>query len=173
MLKLMLLRHAKSSWADSTLADHDRPLNNRGRRGAEAMGLYMASKGLVPARILCSTAQRTRETLELLSRGLTYEAQPEFLQDLYDFGDGDELIDIIRRQGGATSPLLVIGHNPAIEGAALSLAAPDESQERARMARKYPTSGLTVLTFDAESWDRIEPGTGQLVSFTVPADLGI
>jgi len=173
MLRLMLLRHAKSSWDNDQLGDHARPLNGRGRKSAAAVGLYMANKGLIPHRILCSTATRTRETLALVRGALPSDIDTHFLPALYDFGDGDTVIEVIRGQGAASSPLLVIGHNPAFEGAALSLSKPDDNPGRMRIAQKYPTAGLVVMDFDIENWAALEPGTGHVVSFTIPADLGI
>lgn len=169
MLRLMLLRHAKSSWSDPELRDHERPLNGRGRKAAVIMGRYMAGRGLVPEVILCSPAKRTRQTLAL---ALPDAAETSFLEELYDFGDGEAIIDALHRIPDAPSPVLVIGHNPSMEGAALLLAAPDSGPDRERMAKKYPTAALAVIDLPIGKWDQIEPGIGEIVSFTTPRELG-
>ena len=65
-LRLVLIRHAKSSWDDFSIEDHDRQLNERGRRSAPAIGQWIADRGDIPTEVLCSDAKRTRETLDLL-----------------------------------------------------------------------------------------------------------
>ncbi|WP_137390780.1 SixA phosphatase family protein [Rhodoligotrophos defluvii] len=173
MLRLMLLRHAKSSWADADLSDSERPLNGRGRKAAPAMGLYMADKDLVPELILCSPAVRARTTLALAARAFPREIETRFIDDLYDFGDGDAIIDVVKAVIGAPSPLLVVGHNPSLAGAALSLGRPNLSPVRSRVAAKYPTAALLVLDFAIGTWAALAPGTGEMVSFTTPRDLGV
>lgn len=110
----MLLRHAKSDWSDDGLLDADRPLNSRGQKAAPEMALWMQKHGWIPDRILCSTAKRTRETLERMQA--TWNAQPEvhFIDRLYLAPPQVILEEAIAHAAGAKS-LLVIGHNPGIE----------------------------------------------------------
>ena len=101
MLNLMLLRHAKSSLADSGQEDSDRSLNERGRRAAMAVGRYMASNDLVPQRVLCSPARRARETWSLVAGELAAAPEIVIVPEIYDFGDGKTLIECLRRKAGA------------------------------------------------------------------------
>ncbi|WP_281290116.1 SixA phosphatase family protein [Rhodoligotrophos appendicifer] len=167
----MLLRHAKSSWADAPLSDRDRPLTGRGREAAVTMGLFMTGLRPLPSLILCSPAMRARETCELSRRAFPSPVDVQVVEELYDFGDGSAIIGVVRAQEDV-SPILVIGHNPSMEEAALKLVGAEQSHMRDRIANKYPTAALTVIDFDARSWKEIVLGSGQLISFTTPRDLG-
>ena len=113
MPRLLLLRHAKSSWGDASLEDFDRPLNTRGRAASPQMGRYMAKKNYVPDHILCSTSRRTRETLAYLLPHFRAEQTVHFVDELYFDGEYDyiEQIQKIRRHGGnATGDRPQSGH---------------------------------------------------------------
>jgi len=170
MLRLMLFRHAKSSWAKAGLADIDRPLAPRGRRQAARMAQAMAETGLLPARIVCSTALRARQTLarmlETLLPELPEAAEIVISGDLY--GAGGDYQPVIAGRPDAASPLMLVGHNPAIEMTALALCGTGETAKREAMRAKFPTSALAVIDFDAESWAGARPGTGRLVDFLTP-----
>lgn len=167
MLRLLLLRHAKSSWSDAKLADRARPLNGRGRKSAKAMGEFLLKEGLIPNAILASPAERARETLALVQPSLKVE-RIETVDGLYDFGGGEALLDVIHAQGESAKSLMLIGHNPAIEGLADMLVGAGEKSLREDMASKYPTAGLAVIDFKGKSWAKIAPGTGKLVRFVKP-----
>lgn len=171
MRRLLLLRHAKSSWADPGLADSDRPLAPRGRRAAERMAALIAGRAdLVPDRILCSPARRTRETLAPLLSRLGNSGQVSINEELYEPAAGN-YCETIASSGGLNDPLLVIGHNPAIHVTALALI--DTANHRAgkQLAAKFPTGALAVIDFDAAEWSAIRPKTGRLVEFVRPRDL--
>src|SRR6056297_125572 len=142
MKHLLLLRHAKSSWANPELADIDRPLNKRGKRGATAVGRWMRENGWIPDAALVSAARRTRETWERLELPGT----PELRDDLYDAGP-EALLTALRAARGDT--VLLIGHNPGIGALAhrLDVAAPGHPR-----FEDYPTAGLAVLAFDIADW---------------------
>lgn len=169
MRRLMLLRHAKSSWDDRALRDFDRPLNARGRAAAPIMAAWMRTNGCVPDRVLCSTAQRTRETLAACVPLFASPLDVTLLDDLYE-AEADEVAGLIRSRGGDTHGLLVIGHNPGMELLARSLA--DARSERASLTRlqaKYPTAGLALFDLGATGWAALEKA--RLVAFIIPADL--
>lgn len=170
MPRLLLLRHAKSSWGDASLDDFDRPLNSRGRAAAPQIGRYMARNNLVPDRILCSSSRRTRETLADLLPEFRGEQCVRFLDDLYHESEYD-YVGLIRNHGGSAEILLVIGHNPATHDTALSLIGrgPDELIDR--IETKYPTAALSVIDFNGTSWQEITPHGGQVVDFIRPRDL--
>ena len=168
MKRLLLIRHGKSSWDDPALADHERPLAPRGRKAAERIAEHLgggsdASIDLV----LCSSARRTRETLELLSPWLG-DAKVIVEDRLYGASVPD-LIERLHDVPDEVGSLAVIGHNPGIQDLTIDLAREGPHVERA--LKKFPTAAVAVLEFDTP-WAEIGAGGARLVSFTVPKDLG-
>ena len=174
MKTLYLLRHAKSSWDDSSLEDHERPLNARGIENAERMGQHMRKKGYLPQIVLCSTATRTRETLEHLERHLSARHATRYERSLY-LATPQQMVQLLRTIDDAVPSVLIIAHSPGTEGCALLLARPqgDEAEAgfRAEIEEKYPTAALAVLSLPAQSWSAIQPDTGTLLDFVRPRDL--
>jgi len=169
-MRLLLLRHAKSDWGDSALDDIDRPLNSRGKTAALKMARYLKDQGLLPNQILCSTSQRTRETLARVLGSLPQEAQVHLLSDLYQQSE-DDYLGLIRKYGGRAQNLMVIAHNPATEDTALTLAGTSAPEAIADLKEKYPTAALAVIDFDIVDWAELQPGTGHLERFVKPRDL--
>ena len=171
MLNLMLLRHAKSSWADAGQADPDRPLNDRGKRAAAAVGRYIASHALMPQLVLCSPARRARETWDLVAGEL--KATPAILiaAEIYDFGDGNALMECLRRKTGTAQSVLLVGHNPSIAGLAQNLIGTGRAKHRDRLNQKYPTAALAVIGFEFHNWGALAPGSGTLLRFVRPRDI--
>jgi phosphohistidine phosphatase len=165
--RLYLLRHAKSSWNQPELADHDRPLSGRGRRAAAAMAHHMAEQRIVPELVLCSTALRTRETYERMQAALA-PAPVHYERRLYA-ASADDLLERLRALPDQTGSVLVIGHNPAIEELALQLARP--SPERDDLAAKFPTAALATLELTGARWHDLRPGCATLIAFARPRDL--
>ncbi|MBU2957434.1 histidine phosphatase family protein [Paracoccus sp. 1_MG-2023] len=158
--RLILTRHAKSAWDDPTLDDQDRPLNERGRRSARALGDWMASRGYEPEEVLCSTAMRTRQTWEVVS-GAPLEVRPvmRFEDSLYHAGP-DRMLAVLRT---ATQPtVMMLGHNPGISefAAMLPARAPLDPE-----FRSYPTAATLVVDFEIDSWADVEPGKGSVMDF--------
>ncbi|WP_241503758.1 SixA phosphatase family protein [Ferruginivarius sediminum] len=170
MRTVYLLRHAKSSWEDPTLADHDRPLAPRGRKAAPRMGAYLRREGLVPNLVLSSTALRARQTWELVAPSLPPDIRVEFRKEIYGT-DPVELLGILRTSPDDAGTVMLIGHNPALEDCAARLAGAGDPAALKRMASKYPTAALAEIAFDADRWSVIEPGTGRLTRFVRPKDL--
>ncbi len=139
----MLMRHAKSDHGDRSLSDHDRPLNSRGRRDSPRLGDWIVDQGWVPDRVLCSTAARTRETLQLMQSRWPTEPEVEFCDSLYLAGAEAILWTISGHHGGA-SPLMVLGHNPGISMVASVLA---------RRSIELPTAAIAVLAVGGENGD--------------------
>lgn len=171
MLRLLLLRHAKSSWTDPGLDDHDRPLNARGQKSAPLIGRFMREQKLNPDLVLCSPARRARETWKLVSAEL--RSSPRLLMEdgLYDFGNGGRILDTVRAKADTAKTVLVVGHNPSIERLAQRLIGKGDAKLRKRLAEKYPTGALAAISFDAKEWKDIEDGKGTLASFIRPRDL--
>lgn len=175
MKTLYLLRHAKSSWGDPGLPDHERPLTRRGRKAATAMGRYLRGLPSRPSLVLASTARRVSETLELLLRELPDEVAVMRDRSLY-LASPQRLLARLHVTSEETDSLLIIGHNPGIHEFALELSghAADAAAHDAckRLKEKYPTAALTMIRFpDAKLWCEVSPGKGSLVSFTTPRDL--
>lgn len=169
-MRLLLLRHAKSDWGDTALADVDRPLNSRGKAASLKMARYLKDQSLLPNQILCSTAQRARETLARVLPSLQQEAQIHLLSDLYQQSE-DDYLGLVRKHGGRAQNLMVIAHNPATEDTALTLTGTGDGAAMADLKEKYPTAALAVIDFDIVDWSELQPGTGHLERFIKPRDL--
>ena len=170
MKTLYLLRHAKSSWDDPGLKDEERPLNERGFRAATVMGLYFAQCGFRPDVILCSTARRALETLDQVRPRLAGKPALTIDKAIYR-ADSAALLALVRDLPESAGSALIVGHNPALEEFALSLAGSGAKELRASMAEKYPTGALTVLSLPQQPWSEIGWKMAELRNFTSPKDL--
>lgn len=170
MRRLLLLRHAKSSWADPKQQDFDRPLNARGISAAETVASYFSVTKLQPDLVLCSAALRARGTLAylvpvfehdtriLIERRLYMASAPKLLERIHEIGDNARLV-------------LLIGHNPGLERLARLLAGSGTDDDLAALRAKYPTAALAVLDFEAAHWRDIGKGMGKLAEFLSPRDI--
>ena len=138
------------------------------------MGAWMQAKGYEPKLVLCSTAERTRETLDLVLPGLARRPQIRYDRSLY-LAEWPALLAEIRAVADETSPLMVVGHNPGLEQLAIALALQAQSAaERGRLeklAQKFPTAALAVLNFEIADWSGLKPGLGRLIDYVRPKDL--
>ena len=169
MKTLLLLRHAKSAWPDGT-EDHDRPLADRGRHDAPRMGAHMASAGLQPDFALVSSARRTQETWALVAPALGKACLSRTVPSIYE-AEPAAILAAIREAPQQSGTLLVVGHNPGLADLAAALAPDGDAPALARLATKYPTAGLAVITFEAERWEDVAPATGTLAAFVTPKTL--
>ena len=167
MKQLFLLRHAKSSWEDPELADHDRPLAPRGRRAAKLIAKHLRRQGIAPELVLCSSAARTRETLELIAPALGEDVPVQIEDELYAASE-QVLLERVREVEDGIESLLLIGHNPGVEQLALLLAGSGEKV--AALARKYPTGALATLEFSG-LWRELVAGRAELTGFVTPKEL--
>ena len=113
MKTLFLIRHAKSSWDDTTLPDKDRPLNDRGRRDAPKMGERLAKRNVKPDLILSSPAVRALRTAEIIAKKLDYRRKIVVNEQLYAVG-ADDLLDVIHQLGDKVERVMLFGHNPEL-----------------------------------------------------------
>jgi phosphohistidine phosphatase len=164
--RLLLIRHAKSSWDDDSLADRERPLAGRGRKAAERMGAHLQNEGLRPDVVLCSPSRRTRETLELLEFS---GAEVTYLDELYGASAGD-LLASVREARDDAEVVAVVGHNPGIQDLSIELASHDAAADAVRLRQKFPTCALAIFDVDS-GWRDIAIGRVRLASFVVPKDL--
>jgi len=161
--QLFILRHAKSSWENPGLDDHERPLAPRGQLAAQVLRQHLHRRGISPALVLCSSARRTRETLAGVEPGGEQRIEPE----LYGAGAG-ALLERLRRVPEDVGSVMLIGHNPAVQVLVLRLAAGGEALEEVR--RKFPTGGLATLELDC-AWSELAPGRAWLTEFVRPKQL--
>ena len=170
MLRLMLLRHAKSSWP-SGMQDAERPLSDRGEAAARLMGGYMAHHALIPDRVLCSPARRTRDTwtgvLPAISTQSRAAVDVVFDARLY-CASRLGILSVIRDQDVAMRTLLVLGHNPGLQEAAELLIASGDVELRERLREKFPTAALAVIDFALDSWSAVHERSGRLDRFVTP-----
>ncbi len=171
MKTLILLRHAKSDWSRAGLADHDRPLNTRGRKAAPLMAAYLEEQGLKPDIVRCSTAKRTKETLEAFLPRLNPTAEITYLEPLYHASATEILRDIVSLPDDQ-SIALYVGHNPGMHDLALRLiGSVDRDNDLAPLERKFPTAALAVFTFGENEWHDVNFGTGRLKLVASPKNL--
>lgn len=158
--RLILTRHAKSAWDDPSMDDHDRPLNDRGRRSARALGDWLASRGYDPEEVLCSTSRRTVETWERAAAAVFETRPPLRLKPELYHADADEMMDILRT--ASMNTVMVIGHNPGIAAFAAML---PERPPLDPDFRRFPTAATLVVDFAADSWADVQPGSGDVRDF--------
>lgn len=158
-LRLILTRHAKSDWGDMSIDDHDRPLNDRGRRSAVAIGRWLKQNGYAPEQALVSTALRTRETWELVSAQLDAPPRPDFISALYHAGAQD-MLDTLRKQGKSKT-VMMVGHNPGTGTMAAMLASERPSDPA---FAQYPTAYTSVFGFAADDWKDVDWQHGDIVA---------
>jgi len=167
---LLLLRHAKSSWDEPFLSDHERPLAKRGQKAAPLMGTFMAERGLIPDLVLCSSARRAQETWEMASGHLGASCQVEILEDLYH-ASVQSLIAMLREVPSTVDRVLMVGHNPTFEDLAMTLGGSGEGEAEMELRRKFPTGALAVIEFNDRDWSEIERRAGYLREFVKPRSL--
>jgi phosphohistidine phosphatase len=165
--RLFLLRHAKSSRDDPELADHERPLAPRGRRAAKTIAEHLEQESVAPALVLCSSARRTRETLEGIAPALGEGVAVEVEDELYSASEQD-LLERLQALPDDVESVMLIGHNPAVERLALDLAG--SGDQLADLRRKYPTAALATLELSGP-WRELRPGGATLADFVTPKQL--
>lgn len=162
MKTLLLMRHAKSSWKDDALPDHDRPLNKRGKHDAPKMGKLLREQDLVPDLILCSTAVRATQTAKAVLDECGGDAEIHRHPEIYDGGE-DDVLEILRALPDEVERVLLIGHNPGLEVLVEMLSA-----ESAAM----PTAAVAHIELDIAHWQKLcEVTCGRLKGYWAPREL--
>lgn len=162
MKQVMVMRHAHAEWSAAARGDLGRRLSDKGSEAAGAVGRYMARQGLSPARILCSSAQRTQETLDHLLPHL--EREPEVLIEEGLYGaDERMLLAFVTAAPHSEGSVLLVAHNPGIHGFVAGLLSEAvESVSIDPLTRGYPPGTLSVFSFDVDDWSDVAPHTGLL-----------
>ena len=162
MKKLLLMRHAKSSWKNVGLPDHQRPLNKRGERDALRMGEYLQEQGITLDAILCSTAVRARATADGMLKKYTFEGEVQYFDDLYH-ADPETIVTVLNQLADDTGSAMVIAHNPGL----------DEFLEM--MCDEYEhmtTSCVASISFPIKRWIDLRPVIkGELLHFWKPREI--
>jgi phosphohistidine phosphatase len=166
---LYLLRHAKSSWDDTSLADHDRPLSRRGRGAAQKVAGYLQETGIRVELVLSSPSLRTRETLELVEPALA-DAEIRFEPELYGASEAG-LLATLHGLPDDVESVLLLGHNPGMQQLAVDLAGRGGADLVERLRAKMPTAALAALAFAVDTWDEVAAGKGELIVYVVPREL--
>jgi phosphohistidine phosphatase len=162
MKTLLLLRHAKSSWKNPDLADHDRPLNVRGKRDAPRMGEFLAEQDLIPDLIVTSTAKRARKTVKKVAAACGYEGEIVKTSALYHAWP-DEIVSVLNSLPGDPERVMVVGHNPGMEEY-LELLTDEELF--------MPTATLAQISLPIDHWRELDLDTaGILLNLWRPREL--
>ncbi len=162
MKTLLILRHAKSSWSDASLSDHDRPLNKRGKGDAPKMGSLLRAEELTPDLIISSSAKRAIRTAEGVAETCGFDGQIIATRDLYH-ADPESYFEVLRLLGERNAVVMVVGHNPGMEELLESL-----TGEWVRM----PTAALAEVRMNTDDWSSVSDGTsGELANLWLPREL--
>jgi len=168
---LGLFRHAKSGWADPRARDFDRPLNERGEKGARLMGRHIRDFGLRFDRVIASPAVRVAETIDLASKAFGRSFPVEWDRRIY-LASSATLLDLLHGIEGDPQAVLMVGHNPGLEDLIFDLVPDDGSSPlRDEVEVKFPTATFAVLELPAERWAEVREGRARLVHLTRPRDL--
>jgi phosphohistidine phosphatase len=161
MKTLYLLRHAKSSWADVSLADFDRPLNDRGLDAAPFMGRFIAENNFFPDVILTSPARRAEQTARLVKEAAGIPDSIKFDERIYE-ASPQMLSQVVSELDNALTSVMLVGHNPGIEGFIRFLTGSLEPM---------PTAALAVIDLSIQKWDDISSNKGTVQQIARPKEL--
>jgi len=160
---LILVRHAKSSWKDTTLNDIQRPLNKRGNKDAPKMGKYMAEHKILPEVIFSSPGLRALTTARLISVEIGIKPSDIIVdENIYTF-DPEDLLAAIRALKNKYDKVMIVAHNPAVTDILNYLCG--------SKIDNVPTCGVAVLRFSTDSWKKVSKSKAKLVSFDYPKKL--
>lgn len=160
MKRLLLIRHAKSSWDDEAARDFDRSLNDRGKRDAPTMGQRLAERDIMPDVILSSPAKRAKKTARIIADEMGYDPDDIVYDDRLYLADLSDLITSILENNADADVLMMFGHNPGMTDFSNFLA-------DCRIDN-VPTCGIVTIEFDMDSWNTIETTKGKLIDFDYP-----
>jgi phosphohistidine phosphatase len=163
MKTLYIVRHAKSSWAESGLSDFDRPLNERGKRDAPRMGKRLKEKNIHPNLMLTSPAKRAWSTCKRLAATLGYAEEKIKTDSTLYHADEEDILAVIRNVNDKHNSLMVFGHNPGLTDFVNSM-----SHNSTIDIDNIPTCGIVVFNLDITSWKDVAFGKGEFVFFDYP-----
>ena len=162
MKEIFVLRHAKSSWDNVNLSDHDRPLADRGIKDAAKLCVFIKNNGHNLDKVLCSTAKRAKETFDLIADGFNFEIDKTTYTDKLYFGDITDIIKDLRELDESLNNILIVGHNPSLHHLVELLT--NEQIDR------FTTCNLAIISQDDE-WITLNSHKCSLKSLIRPKDL--
>ena len=169
MRHLIVFRHAKAA-REPGLPDHERPLTDRGRRNARAMGAWLAAEKFVPDYALVSDAKRTRQTFQLARTAFPERLRVVSDPELYHAGE-DVLLAAIRHVPDAANSVLLCGHNPGLHDFTTGLVGSGERGALALFRDGFPTAAVAVLALDVAGWRDARWRAAELLQFATPASI--
>lgn len=162
MKTLLVLRHAKSSWRDTTLEDHERPLNKRGERDAPRIGKLLRQERLTPALIISSNAVRTRMTAKAVAEAAHYAGEIRVDPRLY-LASATDILTVLRSVDTEVGTVMIVGHNPGLEELVTELTGKQEP---------VPTAALAQIALPIDRWRDLNASTrGTLLTLWRPKEL--
>lgn len=170
MKKVILLRHAKSSWDDPALDDHDRPLNGRGKAAAPVIGAWLADRKHLPDKVLCSSSKRTQQTVRRMQTSVPDLPEPEVDPKLYHASPCD-MRERLAQLPVDVDTVMVVGHNPGLGALVRKLSDGHEARRCKRAFEHFPTAAAAVLEVDVEDWKDLDFATARFVDFAKPREL--
>ncbi len=165
MKLLTLFRHGKSDWGPQYQSDFERPLKERGRRDSSRMGKYLARLALIPDLIVCSPAERARQTAGLFAAGVGYRQAVRWDERIYAASSG-ELMSLLRGLPDEAAHVVLIGHNPGFEDLTVRLIGADAFGMATGV--RLPTAALAHLVLDISLWSEAQADSGQLQWLVTP-----
>ena len=161
MKTLLLLRHAKSSWKDTSVKDFDRPLNQRGLKAAPAIGRLMRKRKLQPELVLSSPAERARQTTQLVLEAAGLKTEVRYDERIYE-ASAARLFEIVSQIDEEAGMVMMVGHNPGFEELLEALTGE---------ARSLSTAALACIELDMEKWSKVRAGENHLAWLVRPKEL--
>lgn len=159
---LLLMRHAKSSWADGTLADFERPLNGRGKQDAPRMGELLRRRELLPDLIITSEARRARDTTARVVEASGYEGEVRSTRELYE-AEPEDFLEVLHAAPDSCARVMLVAHNPGLEMLLELLTG---------IAEALPTGALAAIQLPVASWRELHEGVrGKLLGLWSPKTL--
>ncbi len=167
MKRLLVMRHAKSSWQRPGLEDCERPLNERGRETARRMGRHFRERKITIDLAIYSTAERSRETLDLLLDDYRRPVLTEGRKELY-LSTGALMLDVIGGAPATAGTVLVVAHFPGVQEAALTLLGAKRGGFADQIRKKFPTGAVADFHFHIHDWSQVNGAQGHLNDYILP-----
>ena len=161
MKTLFVLRHAKSSWENADLSDFERPLNKRGLEAAPLIGKVIKENGFQPEIILSSPARRAKQTAEIINEKAGINREIKYEERIYEASPA-RLLEVVSEQSDEAESVMIVGHNPGLEGLVRFLTGQIEPM---------PTAALAVIDLEITKWSEIDSSNGTLRTLIRPKEI--
>lgn len=166
MLRLHILRHVNTAWALPGQRDFDRELNDEGMSDLPIIQSWIKDHKIKPEHVYCSSAERTRATLEGIKHALPGEPAIEYMDSFYS-GYIEEYMTEIQLHPD-NSNLMIVGHNPTCASLVSLLVSPDDAEGSQVVSNSFPPGAMAIIDFDISNWSELKQNSGKLIEFLVP-----